>query len=582
MIRSGRQSDETMWMRIPVSIVVSGFLFVFMGPVVGLGWLAAVLAAEGVSFLVLARLIRSGGAWQLVNLISVWAISACWIVFAIMLWSTGEEIARIATIVTLLTAAVYGVTSAYMSRSLLLALIGPQLLTLAIILITNAWSSQEPAAALVTTAATIGACAVVALNGLTLHLTDKRLMQTNADLIAMNARISELARQAEARSEARTVLLANVSHELRTPLNGMVGSAEQLAKTQLSPEQRRLVQIMRSSGEMLDRLAGDLLDLSAIEAGQSSLRASAVDLGHLIESITDQHRSTIETRGLGLKVQIDAMPHRYVTTDAVRLQQVLGNLLANAIKYTAKGMISVSLRPIEKTGSQATTGHGWAEITVEDTGPGLGTSDTEALFARYHRGSDGGQMQPGLGLGLTIARTLTEALGGSLRAETRAVGSAFVVTLPLIPASEPLAGTADAVTPDMGEVTPAGLRVLVADDHDVNRQMLTVILESFGSSVEAVSDGVMAVRGFSVEPFDLVVLDMVMPGLDGLAAAREMRMVEDAARSRRMPIILLTALHSAEIEEACAAAGCDLLLTKPIAPARLAEAIGSLTRARGA
>ena len=582
MIRSGRQSDETMWMRIPVSIVVSGFLFVFMGPVVGLGWLAAVLAAEGVSFLVLARLIRSGGAWQLVNLISVWAISACWIVFSIMLWSTGEEIARIATIVTLLTAAVYGVTSAYMSRSLLLALIGPQLLTLAIILITNAWSSQEPAAALVTTAATIGACAVVALNGVTLHLTDRRLMQTNADLVAMNARISELARQAEARSEARTDLLANVSHELRTPLNGVIGSAEQLAKTQLSPEQRLLVQIMRSSGEMLDRLAGDLLDLSAIEAGQSSLKASAVDLGHLIETITDQHRNAIETRGLGLKVQIDTLPAKHVITDAVRLQQVLGNLLANAIKYTAKGMISVSLRPVVQTGPKAGAGHGWAEITVEDTGPGLGTSDTEALFTRYHRGGDGSPMPPGLGLGLTIARELTEALGGSLHAEARPVGSAFVVTLPLVPASEPLAGTADEVAPDTGPGMTAGLRVLVADDHDVNRQLLTVVLESFGASVEAVSDGATAVRGFSIEPFDLVVLDLMMPGLDGLAAAREMRMVEDAARSRRTPIILLTALHSAEIEEACVAAGCDLLLTKPIVPAKLAEAISRLALAPSA
>jgi len=122
----------------------------------------------------------------------------------------------------------------------------------------------------------------------------------------------------------------------------------------------------------------------------------------------------------------------------------------------------------------------------------------------------------------------------------------------------------------------AGLRILVADDHDVNRQLLTVVLESFGASVEAVSDGATAVRGFSIEPFDLVVLDLMMPGLDGLAAAREMRMVEDAARSRRTPMILLTALHSPEIEEACAAAGCDLLLTKPIVPAKLAEGIRQL------
>lgn len=573
MIRSGRQSDETMWLRIPVSILVSGFLFVFLGPVAGVGWLAAVLAAEGISWLVLARLIRSGGTWRLVNLASVWTISACWIVVSIMLWSTGEEIARMATIVTLLTAAVYGVTSAYMNRSLLLALIGPQLVTLGVILIAHAWSTQEAPAALVTTAATLGACAIVALNGVTLNRTDMQLMQSNADLVALNAQISDLARQAEARSEARTELLANVSHELRTPLNGVLVSARQLADSPLNPTQRRLVQIMLSSGEALDRLAGDLLDLSAIEAGRSSLKPSAVDLGHIVESIADQHRSAIEARGLSLKVEIADVTEASVLIDVVRLQQILGNLLANAIKYTAEGSICVTLRPLAQQDETR-----WAEIVVEDTGRGLGSASAETLFARFSRGGGDHPEQPGLGLGLTIARTLAESMGGRLQAERRAVGSAFVFALPLVPAAEdPQTDTSIAQNaPGADQQAATGLRILVADDHDNNRHVLTVVLEALGASVAAVPDGAMAVREFSVEPFDLVILDLIMPGKDGLAATREMRMVEEMARSTRTPIILLTAMHTREVEAASLEAGCDLLLTKPVEPAILADAIRRL------
>jgi len=572
MIRSGRQSDESMWLRLPVSVVVSGFLFVFLGPVIGISWLAAALLAEAVSWSVLSKLEAQGGAWRIVNLLSVWAISACWVAFSVMLWSTGQEIARIATVVTLLTAAVYGVTSAYMNRGLLLALIGPQLATLGVILIAHAWSTQEPAAAIVTTIATLGACAIVALNGITLHLTDSRLVQSNADLVAMNARNLELAQQAETRSEARTALLANVSHDLRTPLNGVVASAHQLAQSPLTAEQKRLLQIVLTSAETLDRLAGDLLDLSAIKAGRLSLKPSPVSLGQLVESTADQVRSAAESKGLTLKVEVDAMPDTPVLLDPVRLQQVLGNLLTNAIKFTEQGAISVSVRPAASEAGRVTR----AVILVEDTGSGLGSADTEALFERFYRGDGGRLGPPGLGLGLTIARTLTEAMGGSLHAEARSIGSAFIVTLPLIPASEPLAATADEVANDTGLEMAAGLRVLVADDHMVNRQMLTVVLESVGASVEAVSDGATAVRAFSIEPFDLVLLDLMMPGLDGLAAAREMRMIEDAARSRRAPIILLTALHSEEIEQARAAAGCDLLLTKPIVPANLVEGIKQL------
>lgn len=570
MIRSGRQSDESMWLRLPVSVVVSGFLFVFLGPVIGISWLAAVLLAEGVSWIVLSKLEAQGGAWRIVNLLSVWVISACWIVFSVMLWSTGQDIARIATVVTLLTAAVYGVTSAYMNRSLLLALIGPQLATLGIILIAHAWSTQEPAAAIVTTIATLGACAIVALNGVTLHLTDSRLVQSNADLVAMNARNLDLAQQAKARSEARTVLLANVSHDLRTPLNGVVAGARQLAQSTLTTEQKRLLQIVLTSAETLDRLAGDLLDLSAIEAGRPSLKPSPVDLGQLVESIADQLRSAAESKGLTLKVEVGAMPDTPVLLDPVRLQQVLGNLLANAIKFTEQGAISVSARLSTAEAGQAPR----AAILVEDTGSGLGAADTEALFERFHRGDTGRLAPPGLGLGLTIARTLTEAMGGRLRAERREVGSAFIIDLPLVRA-ESATDHRGASRPESGErqTIASGLRILVVDDNDANRHLLMLILESFGASVEAVSDGAAAVTSFSIEPFDLVLLDMIMPGKDGLSVAREMRIVEESARAARTPILLLTAMHSEDVEAARIAAGCDELLTKPIFPAKLAEAI---------
>lgn len=569
MIRSGRQSDESIWLRLSVSVAVSGFLFVFLGPAVGISWLAAVLLAEGVSWVVLSKLVAHGGAWRLVNLLSVWAISACWIVFSVVLWSTGHEIARIATVVTLLTAAVYGVTSAYQDRSLLLALMGPQLATLGVILIAHAWSTQEPSAAIVTTLATFGACAVVALNGVTLHRTDRQLIQSNADLVGLNSRILDMAQQAEARSEARTVLLANVSHDLRTPLTGVIASAKQLLETELTTDQRRLVQLMLSSTDALDRLAGDLLDLSAIEAGRASLKPSPVNLGRLIESVAGQLRSQAEAKALALHVDVSAITDTPVMLDPVRFQQVLGNLLTNAIKFTETGSVRIGAQSSNSENSAGMR----ATIVVEDTGPGLGAVNTEALFERFHRGEDSRNAVPGLGLGLTIARTLTDAMGGRLRAERREAGSAFVIDLPLVPADSDAPPPEPSSTNRAGETLAAGLRVLVVDDNETNRQLLTLILEAFGASVEAVSDGFAAVTTFSTQPFDLVLLDLIMPSKDGLSTARDMRMVEKASQAARTPILMLTALHSEELEAARISAGCDGLLTKPIIPSTLADAI---------
>jgi signal transduction histidine kinase/ActR/RegA family two-component response regulator len=579
LVRSSSHNDLSAWLRLPVSVVVSGFLFVFLNVAVGIAWLCAVMIAEAFAWLTHKRIETSGKRWRLPALVSLWVISLCWVAFGVLLWSTDNLVAQNAAIVGLLTAAVYGITSSYMNPWALLALSAPQLLALLTILISYAWTKQEPLAAMVTTLASVGACAVVALNGATLHKTDRNLTKSNTDLIDSNRRIKALARQAHARSEARRELLTNVSHELRSPLNGVIASAHQLAASVQGDDQKRLVQIILSSGETLDRLAGDLLDLSAIESGQSSVRPTIVELGQLVESIADQHRNLIEARGLTFKVDIAQTLDKPVLLDAVRLQQVLGNLLTNAAKYTREGAIRLTFRTVIREDLSE-----WAEILVEDTGPGLTAVDAETIFARFNRGADGSPSQPGLGIGLTIARTLAQSMGGQLSVEPRKIGSAFALTLPLTfatvdgqPDQAPAGGLKEGAA-----LTATGLSVLIADDHEQNRHILTVILEALGAKVSAVPDGTIAVREFSVHPFDLVILDMIMPGKDGLAATREMRMVEEMARSGRTPILLLTAMHTQAAEAAGAEAGADLMLTKPITPALLADAISRFVAAPSA
>lgn len=568
MIRSGRQSLKSFWLRIFVSVVVSGFLFVFQTPLIAAIWLATILSAEVASAMLVGRIAETSSPWRLANVALVWVMSAIWVIFGLLLWASGDEIARIAAIVSLMTVAVYGVTNAYMNGWILIAMVGPQLATLAALLLSIAWTYQPPVPATVTTLATLGTCLILALNGATLHRTDKRLLESNAHLVELNARISELARQADRRSEARTELLANVSHELRTPLNGVIAGLAQFRQTPLNNEQTTLLGVVRSSSEMLDRLAGDLLDLSAIESGKISLKPSPLDLGVLVESIAEQQRHAAQDKGLKLEVTVDPSAKVRVLLDPVRLQQVIGNLLTNAIKYTEQGNVSVRARHRTETANGLT----WAEIVVEDTGPGFGETDAETLFERFQRGDDDRSLQPGLGLGLTIARTLTEAMGGQLRAESRTIGSAFIVELPMASADKVMPSDAEDRT---SEQAASGLRILVADDHAANRELLKIILHSLGASVALVDDGSAAVSLFQTDRFDIVLIDMMMPGKDGLAATREMRRAE-AGRNGRTPIILLTASHSPDLESKRIEAGCDDLLTKPIVTARLVETIARL------
>lgn len=570
-VLNARHNAKIAWMRLPVSAIASGFLLIFCNIQTALGWLLLTALCEGATFIARRNLAKGDARWRVAHLATLFSLSCTWIVFAALLWSTTEEIAHLAAIVGLFTAALYGVTSGHASLRVQLVLAGPILATLIVILVTYAWLHEEPFPAMVTSLATLGACAIIAVNGVALHRNYRRLLNANAQLALLNQQDRDLARIAREHGEARSRLLANVSHDIRNPLNGVTTSARLLNRGALTPEQARLVGIILASGDAIARMAGDLLDLSAIEARQLSIRPEPVILADLLQTLVAQHRDAIDAKKLALHVQISPELADPVLLDATRFQQIVGNLLSNAVKFTGAGHIAIDVaRRTPGSEDQPVI-----EVAVSDTGAGFGEVDPETLFDRFNRGGQAHSSLPGLGLGLSIARILAEALGGRLTAMALPVGSRFTLELPLIAAGPAPMADAKAQTP---RARP--LRILVADDHDANRYLMEVMLESFGASADIVGSGDAAIDSFRTGSFDLVILDGVMPGRSGIETAHELRRIETSEERARTPIILLTAAASPDLERASAEAGCDACHLKPIAPDRLAETISRLCSAR--
>jgi PAS domain S-box-containing protein len=378
---------------------------------------------------------------------------------------------------------------------------------------------------------------------------------------------------AEAANIAKSEFLANMSHEIRTPLNGVIGMADLLARSPLSPKDREVVSIIRSSGDSLNRLLSDILDLAKIEAGQVTIEAAPFDLAEAVRSAAALSDLRAQEKGLTLTVEVaPALEGRFVG-DEVRLRQIITNLVSNAVKFTAGGAVRV------RAGAAAS---GSLRIEVEDTGIGFSAEQKAHLFSRFQQG-DGSinRRYGGSGLGLAISKQLAELMGGALDCESRpAAGSLFWLELPLERA-EP--DRARAVADGTAEEDWNGCRVLIADDHPTNRTVVDLILKEFGFATFSVENGVEALEAIRRRPFDVVLMDMQMPVMDGLAATCAIRRREEAEGRPRLPILMLTANALPEHVAQGAAAGADGHVAKPVTPAALLQAIMSvLSRAETA
>jgi signal transduction histidine kinase/CheY-like chemotaxis protein len=394
------------------------------------------------------------------------------------------------------------------------------------------------------------------------HCLAEERLRSDEILQSLEDRVAERTGELDRANRAKSSFLANMSHELRTPLNGVVALSDLLAKRQSCDEDRQMAELVVSSAKLLEQVLTDILDVSKIEAGQMSLSAQPFDLESVIKRIAQLHSASALGKGVSLTWSMSpAAAGRYLG-DEVRVSQLLSNLLSNAVKFTAKGEISLT----------ADLGAEGLELTVSDTGIGFAPDITERLFKRFEQADVSVTRQfGGTGLGLAICASLCELMGGSISAQSvPGEGARFRVVLPLPRAGEVAEPRIE--TAPLGAAL-AGIRLLLAEDHPTNQKVVALILESQGVQIVIVENGADAVEAFKAEAFDVVLMDLHMPVMDGLTAIGLIRAQEAASAARRTPIIALTADALPEHVAATRAAGADLHLSKPIRPAALITAV---------
>ena len=371
--------------------------------------------------------------------------------------------------------------------------------------------------------------------------------------------------RAERASEAKSTFLATMSHEIRTPLNGVLGMAQVMSRDPLSPQQAQRLDLLRRSGEVLATLLNDVLDISKIEAELLELEDGAVDFARMATDLEEIFGPLARDKGLALRVETRPAAMGCWRGDPLRVRQVLNNLLSNAVKFTASGRIEVV---IDAAGADLT-------ISVTDTGIGIEPQQLGGLFDWFTQADPSTtRRHGGSGLGLSIARDLCRLMGGDVCASsTPGKGAQFVVTLPLEPLSVTAPDEGAASLCDAGDT--CGLKVLVAEDNPTNQLVIKTLLEQLGASVQIVSDGREAVTAWRQESWDLILMDIQMPVLDGVGATREIRSCE-AALGRRSPIVALTANALRHQTDEYMAAGMDAVVAKPLKVAELLTAMASV------
>lgn len=351
--------------------------------------------------------------------------------------------------------------------------------------------------------------------------------------------------------------LASLNHDIRTPLSGILGMTDLLEETELSPEQREYVSTTRLCADQLLEMVNAALEYTALISGNVELERAEYYLPEALETTVNEFRPKAESKGLAVECRVEDSVPDYVVGDAVRLRQTLAPLLANAVKFTAHGRIAITA-----TASAATTGSATLVVTVQDTGIGIARNKLKIIFDSFRQLESGlSRTYAGMGLGLAVARRLAEMMGGNIAVESEpGSGSTFYLTLPLElppPRTEP-AGDSAAVPEAAVETRP---RILFVDDNDVARRIVTHILRRANYDIHCASGGREGIEAAAAIPFDLILMDLQMPVVNGLEATTAIRSLP---AHRQTPILALSANYSDDFKRTCRSAGLDDFLTKPI------------------
>lgn len=390
-------------------------------------------------------------------------------------------------------------------------------------------------------------------------------------LKALNEELRQAQQEADSANLGKSLFLANMSHELRTPFNGVMGLLSLLAKTPLNAEQAEWVKIANDSAGHLLLLLNDILDMSALESGNISLRLQPLHLPEFLRGIEAMFQPLALQKNLRFEMHNEVQGDVWLESDSTRQRQILFNLITNAIKFTEQGQVTLTVRAVQDALDKP-----WLEMAVQDTGIGMDEAALGQVFQRFFQvDSSLSRKFAGAGLGLQISHSLAQRLGGDINVQSQqGVGSVFTVRLPWVVLQAPVEPVAH-LEPAFESSRPhRSARILLAEDHPVNRKFMSILLERLGYEVTFCENGELAVDALHSDDYDLVLMDIHMPVMDGLTATRKIR--EMAPHKSRIPIIALTADVLQEARDQAQAAGVNAFLAKPVKPEELAPLIAQM------
>lgn len=406
----------------------------------------------------------------------------------------------------------------------------------------------------------------------TLVLQNRRRARAQEASHKLTEYFRETQLRAESASRGKSRFLANMSHELRTPFNGIFGMLSLLGTTSLNDTQADYLKTANASANHLLNVLNDILDLSALEEGKISLQVAPLDLHQLVQDVADVMRPQAEQKKLTFQVEIASDVPPWIHADPKRLKQILFNLSNNAVKFTNFGGIHIRVKTRTAVAPQARK-QAMLVIEVEDTGIGISHEAIKKLFQRFNQVHNGDNEYGGTGLGLEISQSLARLMDGEIEVvSTPRVGSCFSLRLRLLPAKAPAPVPERRVFQADAPPKPERVyRVLVVEDNEVNRKFVDILLKRMGYMTFFAENGAVAIERLKRQSFDLILMDLHMPVMNGIEATRTIRALQHPAA--RTPIIALTADVMNDAHEEALIAGVNDFVTKPVHLGRLQEAI---------